>query len=98
VRASTCLVCQRQRGTQVGAYVLAADPIAHHHHTVFCRCGAAWFDDISVGAFGPVPSRRDTLPCTCPPARWRRAVMFCAVPESACRCGGELLTEEGAAA
>jgi hypothetical protein len=99
MKASDCLVCQRQRGTEISAYVLAADPLAHHHHVVACAgCGLAWYEDIVIGAFGPVAARRDTLPCSCPPARWRRAVMFALAPERDCRCGAELLDAEGAAA
>lgn len=100
MKATTCLTCQRQRGTEIGAYVNAADPFAHHHHVAQCgRCGAAWYEDIAMSAFGPVPSRRDTLPCTCPPSRWRLAVMLTPVPESRCRCGARCLdAAEGAAA
>lgn len=99
MRASTCIACQRYRATEIGAYVLAADPIAHHHHIAVCTgCGAAWFDDITVSAFGVLAARTDTEPCTCPPSRWRRAVMFAACPESACRCGPGMLDAEGTAA
>lgn len=99
MRASTCVVCRRQCGTEIAAYTVAADPIAHHHHVVFCAvCGAAWFEDLTRSAFGVVLARRDTLPCTCPPARWRRAVMFSPVPERACRCGARCLTGAEAAA
>jgi len=97
VKTTTCLVCQRQRGTEIGRYALAADPIAHHHHAVLCQCGAAWFADITRSAFGEVASRRDTLPCTCHPARHRLAVVFVAASEWSCACGADLLDAEVAA-
>lgn len=99
MRTETCLACKVPGISDPLLFIAEAlSPRHHHHHVMTCEsCGRGWYEDVARGAFGqPVPSRRDTVLCSCPEDgadRYTPSVMLVSRPESQCRCGQRELAQ-----